>query len=43
MLEQTIYEKTLIVVEWIGDIKESTPVAELKKKVSCLENVYTPE
>ena len=43
MLGETIYENTLVVIQWIGDIKESTPVAELKKKVSCLENVYTPE
>ena len=43
MLKETIYENTLVVAKWIGDIKESTPVAELKKKVSCMENVYTPE
>ena len=43
MLKETIYENTLVVVTWIGDIKESTPVAELKKNVNELENVYTPE
>ena len=43
MLKETIYENTLIVVKWIGDIKESTPVAELKKNVNALENVYAPE
>ena len=43
MLKETIYENTLVVVKWIGDIKESTPVAELKKNVNELENVYTPE
>ena len=43
MLRETIYENTLVAVKWIGDIKESTPVAELKKNVNELENVYTPE
>ena len=43
MIKETIYENTLVLVKWIGDIKESTPVAELKKNVNELENVYTPE
>ena len=43
MIKETIYENTLVVIQWIGVIKESTPVVELKKSVSELENVYTPE
>ena len=43
MLQETIYENTLVLVKWLGDIKESTPVAELKKNVNELENVYTPD
>ena len=43
MLHETIYENTLVLVKWTGDIKESTPVADLKKHINALENVYAPE
>ena len=43
MLLETIYENTPVVVKWTGDIEQSTPVAELKKSISALENVYAPE
>ena len=43
MLLKTIYENTLVVVKWTGDIKASTPVADLKKRINALENVYAPE
>ena len=43
MLKGTIYENALVAVQWIGNIKEDTPVAEFKTNVSELENVDTPE
>ena len=43
MLLESIYENTLVVVKWTGDIKASTPVADLKKRINALENVYAPE
>ncbi len=43
MLLETIYENTLVVVKWTGDIKAATPAADLKKNINALENVYAPE
>ena len=43
MLQETIYENTLIVVKWTGNIKESSPVADLKRNINALENVYASE
>ena len=43
MINEKIYENTLVVIQWLGDIKESTAVAELKKSISELENVYAQE
>ena len=40
MLLETIYEKTLVVVKWTGDINASTPVANLKNSINALPNVY---
>ena len=43
MLLETIYENTLVVVKWTGDINASTPVADLKSSINALENVYASE
>ena len=40
MIRESIYENTLVVIQWLGDIKESTAVAVFEKSVSELGNVY---
>ena len=37
MLLETIYENTLVVVKWTGDIKAATPVADLKRTSTRLK------
>ena len=40
MIRESIYENTLVVIQWLGDIKESTAVAVFEKSVTELGNVY---
>ena len=40
LINETIYENTLVVVEWLGEIKETSAVGELKKSIAALDNVY---
>ena len=43
MIKETVYENTLVIVEWLGEPKISTPVALLKESVGELGNVYVYE
>ena len=43
MISDTIYENTLVVVEWLGEIKDASAVGELKKSIAALDNVYAYE
>ena len=43
MINETIYEHTLVVVEWLGEIKDGTAVGELKRSIGALDNVYVHE
>jgi len=40
MIKSTIYENTLVIIQWIGELKDSTAVAALKKGLGELDNVY---
>ena len=40
MLNESVYENTLVIVQWVGDIKESTAVAVFQTSVTELANVY---
>ena len=40
MIQEKINENTMVVIRWLGDFKASTPVAEFKKSISQLGNVY---
>ena len=40
MLSESVYENTLVIVQWLGDIKESTAVAVFQTSVTELANVY---
>lgn len=40
MIREKIYENTLVVIQWTGDIEEDSAVAVFKESVSNLENVY---
>ena len=42
IIKEDIYENSLVVIEWLGDIIGSSPVAAFKNRVCELENVYTP-
>jgi hypothetical protein len=43
MIKSSIYENTFVIIQWLGELKDSTAVADLKKSVSELENVYAYE
>jgi len=43
MIKSSIYENTFVIIQWLGELKDSTAVADLKKSVSDLENVYAYE
>ena len=40
MIKEGIYENTLVVIQWLGDITEATAVAAFKTSVNKLENVF---
>ena len=40
MIHEKIYENTVVVTQWFGDIEEATAVALFKDNVNKLENVY---
>ena len=43
MIKSSIYENTFVIIQWIGELKYSSSVADFKKSVSELENVYAYE
>ena len=43
MIKSSIYENTFVIIQWLGELKDSTAVAAFKKSVSELENVYAYE
>ena len=43
MIKNSIYENTFVIIQWLGELKDSTAVAVFKKSVSALENVYAYE
>ena len=43
MIKDTVYENTLVIVQWLGEPKDSTTVAVFKESVGELENVYAYE
>ena len=40
MLSESVYENSLVIVQWVGDIQESTAVAVFQTSVTELANVY---
>ena len=40
MINETIYENTLVVVEWLGEIKDTSAVGGLNESIAALDNVY---
>ena len=43
MIKSSIYENTFVIIQWIGELKDSTAVAALKKSLGDLDNVYAYE
>ena len=40
MIRESIYENTLVVIQWVGDIQEATAVAVFQTSATELSNVY---
>ena len=43
MIKSSVYENTIVIIHWLGELKYSSSVADFKKSVSELENVYAYE